>query len=301
MDAGAALDQQPRDPAAGEFGQDGADIGPAAGIARGLDHLDAAGFERAAAIGGGKDQRRNPAGGLRELRPFAQAQPRVEHHADGRTVLQPRQAASQLGIVGQRGLDADQDRVAPGAQQMAEAAGFFARDPLALAGDGRGLAVEALGDLQRDQRPARPQAQEEAGIEAGRLLLQDTGRDLDAGLPQHGEALAADARIGVLDRRDDARDAGRDQCIGAGRRLAQMRTGLQRHIGGGAPRRLARLRQRHGLGMRPPARLCPTASQHPAFIGNDDAAHRRIGRRAAQSPRRQRERVAHMLTVVHGG
>ena len=54
-------------------------------------------------------------------------------------------------------------------------------------------------------------------------------------------------------------DAGGDQGIGAGRRLAVMAAGLERDIGRGAARRLAGPRQRLGLGMRPAAGLRPAA------------------------------------------
>ena len=55
---------------------------------------------------------------------------------------------------------------------------------------------------------------------------------------QPGDALAGDARIGILERRPPTRgDAGGDQRVGAGRGLAPMAAGLEGDIGGGAARR----------------------------------------------------------------
>ena len=81
----------------------------------------------AAALGDGEDQRRRLPRGLHELRPFGQAQSRVEHDADRRAVFETRNAAGEFGIVGERGVDADQDCIVLRAQQMTEAARLVAR------------------------------------------------------------------------------------------------------------------------------------------------------------------------------
>ena len=60
--------------------------------------------------------------------------------------------------------------------------------------------------------------------------------DFDAGLAQAGEALAGDQRVGIGDGRDDARHAGRDQRVDAGRRAALVRAGFQVEVEGGAAR-----------------------------------------------------------------
>src|SRR5262249_5889030 len=80
------------------------------------------------------------------------------------------------------------------------------------------------------------------------------GADLDSnavGL-EPGVALPSHLRIGILECSDDARNARRDYGVGAGRRLAVMRAGLERDVHGGATRRGAGPPQRLGLCMRPP-------------------------------------------------
>ncbi len=83
-----------------------------------------------------------------------------------------------------------------------------------------------------------------------------------------------------------------------GERLAMMRTGLERHIGRGAPRRLARHRQRDPLGMRPAADRGRAAPDHPP-VADQHAADGRVGPGAAEPAPRQRERRPHVLDVVH--
>ena len=53
-----------------------------------------------------------------------------------------RPAGGEQGVVGEDGADADCDRVGFGAPAVDESAALLARDPRALAGSGRGLAVE---------------------------------------------------------------------------------------------------------------------------------------------------------------
>ena len=109
---------------------------------------------------------------------------------------------------------------------------------------------------------------------------------------QPGVALALHPGIGILQRRDDARDAGRHQGIGAGRRAAVMRARLERDIDRGALQGFAGVRDGVGLGVRPAALLGAAAGDHAA-VAHDHAAHGRIGPGAPERPARQRERRAH--------
>ena len=88
-----------------------------------------------------------------------------------------------------------------------------------------------------------------SGVIVRRLRRAKPDIDRDPGSPQSGVTLPGDFRIGVLDRRHHAFDAGRDDGVCARRRLADMRTGLERHIERGPVRRLTSLRQRNGFGV----------------------------------------------------
>ena len=91
-------------------------------------------------------------------------------------------------------------------------------------------------------------------MRVGGLVGQHALDDLDAGGAQDRIALPDTRVVGIAGGADDARDAGVDQRIGAGRRAAVMGAGFERDIGGGAARQLAglgqRLRSRHAAGRR---------------------------------------------------
>ena len=79
---------------------------------------------------------------------------------------------------------------------------------------------------------------------------------------QHGDPAPGHARVRILDRGDDAADAGGDQGVGAGRRLAGVGAGLERDVRRGPARGVAGAPEGLGLGMRAPARLGPAAPDH---------------------------------------
>ena len=116
---------------------------------------------------------------------------------------------------------------------------------------------------------------------APRRLGRRTRRAVDSGGAQHREARAGDAAVGVLERADDARNSRRDDRLGAGRRRAVMRAGLQRHIERRAARRLARLVDGEAFGVRAPARRGDAAPDDDA-IAHDQRADRRVGRGEAE-------------------
>ena len=134
-----------------------------------------------------------------------------------------------------------------------------------------------------------------------RFFLQHAGHDLDARIAQHLEPAALHARIGIFHRRNHARDTGLDQRVRTRRRLPEMRAGFERDIGGGTPRRLARLLQRDGLRMRPPTRLRPAAPDDtPASITSRSRIQLPDWARPPKPARRQRQRVTHVAHIVHG-
>ena len=98
------------------------------------------------------------------------------------------------------------------------------------------------------------------------------------------------------------RDAGGDDGVGAGRRAAVMRAGLERDVHGLAARPRAGARQRVRLRVRPAALLRPAARDHLAgrLVG-DDGADGRIGRGAAEHAPRHAQRQLHEAAVRVGG
>jgi hypothetical protein len=218
-------------------------------------------------------------------------------HAHGRALAQPGQAASEFGIIGQCRAGADHYRIMGCAEPVRTPARGLAGDPSAVAAVGGDAAIERGRQLQADQRPAPLDAQEEAGVELGRLLGARPAVDANAGGAQHGDPAAGDARIGVLDRHHGAADAGGDQRLRAGRRLAGMGAGLERDVRRGPAHGVARAPEGLGLGMGAPARLGPAAPDHPA-LAHEHAAHGGIGPGAAEAARGQRQRGPHVAEVV---
>ena len=119
--------------------------------------------------------------------------------------------------------------------------------------------------------PLVADAPEMPGMIVRRLRRAQPDIDRDAGSAQSGVALPGYFRIGILDRRHHAGDAGGDDGIGAGRRLAGMRTRLQRHIERGAARGLAGALERLRLGMRPAPGLGPATADNDAVLDHDRA------------------------------
>ena len=112
---------------------------------------------------------------------------------------------------------------------------------------------------------------EMAGVIVSSFRATQAHIDHDSGRAQLGMALPRHLRIRILDRRRHARDAGGDYRVDAGRRFAEMRTGLQRYIERGATRGLAGALQGFGFGMGPPARLGPAAADDDAILDHDRA------------------------------
>src|SRR6266849_1259933 len=139
-------------------------------------------------------------------------------------------------------------------------------------------------------------APEVPGVIARSLRRAEPDIDGDAGGPKFCMALAGDFRIGILDRRHHARDTGGDNGVRAGRRFADMRAWLQRHIEGGAARGLASTLERLRLGVGTAARLGPAATHNDAVLHND-SADGGIGPGAALPAPTERQRQLHEALV----
>ena len=130
-----------------------------------------------------------------------------------------------------------------------------------------------------------------------RLLGPDSDIDRNARGAQPRMAFARDFGIGVFERRHDARNTRGDHGIGAGRRLAVVRAGLQRDVQRRAARRLAGTPQRLDLGMGPAAGLGPAAADNDAVL-DDHRAYGRVRPSAAQSAPAERKRQRHEAGIV---
>ncbi len=133
----------------------------------------------------------------------------VEDDAHRRALQHAGQPAGQVRIVGQHRADADQDGVALRAHLVDTGARRFAGDAGGLAPGKTGLAVGGHRKLEQHLRAALAHPAEVAGVGPRRLLGAEAAFDRDAALAKLGVALPCHRRVGVLQRRDDTRNAGR--------------------------------------------------------------------------------------------
>src|SRR5579872_7129412 len=152
----------------------------------------------------------------------------------------------------------------------------FSRDrnrPMAGASN---LVVARDREFQDDMRTVVADAPEVPRVIERGLERAEPDIDPDARRAKFCMPLACYFVIGILDRRHHSLDSCGDHGVRARWRLAEMRTGLERHIERGAARRLAGPRQRLHLRMGTAARLGPAAADNDTVL-DDDGAHRRIG------------------------
>jgi len=179
-----------------------------------------------------------------------------------------------------------------------------------LAGDGKarraGTSDHAVGgcrELQLDVRAALQHAGEMAGMVAPRRFCANAGGDRDAGGGETGMAVAADARIGILDGADDAGDAGRDEGVGAGPSAAVMRTGLKGDVAGGAAGEFPGLGKGQRFAVRAAALGGPAAADDQRSgrgVAHDDGTDGGIGPGLAEIAPADGERRTHEATVAVG-
>jgi hypothetical protein len=94
--------------------------------------------------------------------------------------------------------------------------------------------VERDRGLEAQPGPAALHARDEADVELARLVFARADDDLDAGRGEARGALAGDERIRIAHRHHHPADAGGDERIGARRRAAVVRAGLEADDDGGA-------------------------------------------------------------------
>ena len=208
----------------------------------------------------------------------------------------------QLRVVGERGADADDDRVDCGAPAVRELAALLAADPLRVAGARRDLAVERHRRLE--QHPRAPDAR----VLAERLVEQPRGGrelavgddDLDALVAQDPQAAAGGLLGRVVGGDDDAPDAGLDDRVGARRRLALVAARLERDVERrafevGHPAGLDRV----DLGVRAAVDLVPALAEHLA-VARDHGADDRVRLDRPEPPAGELDRTREMQPVGVG-
>ncbi len=165
-----------------------------------------------------------------------------------------------------------------------------------------GLAVGRHREFEGHVRAAVLHPPDVASVRPPRLLGADADLDHDASFGQAPMAGARDLRIGIDQRGDHARDAGSDDGVGAGRRLAVMGAWLERDIERRPARGGTGAAERLGLGMGPPAGLGPAAADDHAVL-RDHCADGGIGPGASEPAPAQRERERHeagVFRATHG-
>ena len=122
--------------------------------------------------------------------------------------------------------------------------------------------------------------------------------DNNAVLPQDRHAFACDQRIRIRRADDNARDPAFDDGIGAGRLLAVVTAGLQRHIHGRSPHIFRRIRQRCALRMQLAIARVPALGEN-APVTHDDCANHRIWRGPAPAAFGKLQCSTHIILIIH--
>src|SRR5882724_9196235 len=174
--------------------------------------------------------------------------------------------------------------------------GGFARYRDGLAAGGADLVVGRYRELEDHVRALVADAPEMSGMIVCGLARAEPDIDCDAGGTQSGMALPGHLGVGILDCRHHAGNASGHDGISAGRRLADMRAWLQRHIERGTPRGLAGPPERLRLGVGTAAGLGPAAADDDAVL-DDDSPDGGIGPGAPLPAPPQRQRQLHEAPV----
>src|SRR3954447_3076787 len=110
---------------------------------------------------------------------------RVDDHPKGRPRRsEPGVTRGERRVVGEGGAGADEDRIGPGAQRVGVEGSGLRGDPPRGAVASRGLAVERRGQLPDHERGSRRHVALERGIQAMRLIGENAGAHVDAGVTQ---------------------------------------------------------------------------------------------------------------------
>ena len=181
----------------------------------------------------------------------------ITMRSSGRQRGRPR-AVGEQAIVGQHRADAGQDGVVIVPQLLHVRARAFAGDPAAIVVRRGDLAVQRDRGLQRHQRPAGAHEVHERLVQ-----LLGLGGELRRRSPPRCRRRAACAKpspatsgLGSCIAATTRATPAGDQRVGAGRRAALVRAGLQGDVERRAARLLAGLFERHDLGVLAARRRC---------------------------------------------
>jgi hypothetical protein len=162
-----------------------------------------------------------------------QFEPAIDDHFQGLTQSPPQPfhpTHIELRIVVADRADAGQDGAGARSPAMPVLPRRRPGQPLAGAILQRRLAVEAGGQLQPQPGPGTRHAGDETDVDFRASAASKPHSASTPACAQAGQPLPGDQRIGILHRGDDARHAGRQQRIGAGRRAAMVTAGLERDV-----------------------------------------------------------------------
>jgi len=143
----------------------------------------------------------------KHLRRRRTPQPRIQHNPQRLPPLKPRQPHIQLRIIRQHSPNTRHHSRTPRPPALHISARRLASDPLRSAVGQSRAAIQAHGEF--DAHPGEPlfHALHEANVEFRGFVLHEPRLDGDTGAQERIGALAAHARIGVLDGKHDARYA----------------------------------------------------------------------------------------------
>ena len=200
-------------------------------------------------------------------------------------------------IIGEHGTNADRNRVDAGTHAMNFAAGIGSGEPLpsaaAIARRAGDRAIERGCKLEDD--PGSLGTIEERGVELPGSVSLQADVDHDSGVAQPCTSSGGD-RVRIFARGDDARDAGGDDGVRTGRRLAVVGAGLEGHIECGASRAVAGVAQRANLGV-VFAVAGVKSLAHDNIVLHDDGADHRIRRRLSPTAAGEVERPPHVRAL----
>ena len=226
------------------------------------------------------------------------AQCGVENHSQ-RLAFGFRQTDVQVGVIGQQGSNAGQDRRSARPQSLHILTRGLAGQPSTFAGGQRGAPVQAHRQLGADKGATLRHALNKTGVQRPRLGFQQPAIHDHAGIPQLLQTLAGHLRVRIGHRRHHPADAGVEQRVGAGRGAAVMATRFQGHIGGGAARPVAGRFQGDHLGVGLAGAFVPTLADDHAVI-DQHAADPWVGIGAVQAAPGQRQGPCHVAIIVGG-
>ncbi len=202
-------------------------------------------------------------------------------------------------IIGDHRVHPGYDGFHAGPQALHVGAGRGAGDPLAFATGHGGAAVHTHGGFHRYPGQTGAHTLVEAGVDAFRLILQQTASGPDTGGLQQLVTTTGHFGIGVFHGADNAGHTGLDQGLRTGWGLAVMAAGFQGDIGGGPVGIGTGLSQGIDFGVALTGDLMPALPYHAAFL-HQYTAHPRIGVSGIQTTPGQSNCFGHMLVVGTG-